>query len=42
MKKKIMIIDDSRTIRKTAFLFLNQEGYEVLEVEDGFDALSSE
>lgn len=35
-----MIIDDSSTIRKTAFLFLNQEGYEVLEVQDGFDALS--
>ncbi len=40
MKKKIMIIDDSKTIRKTAVLFLNQEGYEVLEVENGFEALS--
>ena len=37
---KVMIVDDSSTIRKSAALFLSNAGYEVLLAEDGFDALS--
>ena len=37
---KVMIIDDSNTIRRSAEIFLKQGGYEVLLAEDGFDALS--
>lgn len=35
-----MIIDDSKTIRKTAVMFLNNEDYEVIEVENGYEALT--
>lgn len=37
---KVMIIDDSKTIRKSAETLLNKEGCEVLTAEDGFDALA--
>ena len=37
---RILVIDDSNTIRRSAELFLRQGGYEVLLAEDGFDALS--
>lgn len=37
---KILIIDDSNTIRRSAEMFLQQAGYEVILAEDGFDALS--
>jgi len=37
---KVMVIDDSNTIRKSAEIFLLQAGYQVLLAEDGFDALS--
>ena len=37
---KIMVIDDSNTIRRSAEIFLNQAGYQVILAEDGFDALS--
>jgi len=37
---KVLIIDDSNTIRRSAELFLRQAGYEVILAEDGFDALS--
>ena len=40
MNKKIMIIDDSNTIRKTARLFLKELEYEVIEVDDGYNALT--
>lgn len=40
MTKKIMIIDDSKTIRKTTQLFLKELNYEVIEVEDGYNALT--
>lgn len=40
-KIKIMVIDDSKTIRGSAKLFLTQAGYEVVVVEDGFLALSA-
>ena len=36
---KVMIIDDSKTIRRTAEALL-QEGCEVITAVDGFDALS--
>jgi twitching motility two-component system response regulator PilG len=37
---KVLVIDDSNTIRRSAELFLQQAGYEVILAEDGFDALS--
>lgn len=37
---KIMVIDDSNTIRKSAELFLAEAGCRVLLAEDGFDALA--
>jgi twitching motility two-component system response regulator PilG len=37
---KIMVIDDSSTIRRTAELFLSQAGCTVLLAEDGFAALA--
>ncbi|MEW6165680.1 MAG: response regulator [Pseudomonadota bacterium] len=37
---KIMVIDDSNTIRKSAELFLAEAGCQVLLAEDGFDALA--
>ncbi|MDE2427957.1 MAG: response regulator [Burkholderiales bacterium] len=37
---KIMVIDDSSTIRRSAEIFLGQAGYKIVLAEDGFDALS--
>jgi len=37
---KVMVIDDSNTIRRSAEIFLKQSGCEVILAEDGFDALS--
>jgi twitching motility two-component system response regulator PilG len=37
---KVLVIDDSNTIRRSAEMFLRQAGYEVLLAEDGFDALA--
>jgi len=37
---KVMVIDDSNTIRRSAEIFLNQAGCEVILAQDGFDALS--
>ncbi len=37
---KVMVIDDSNTIRKTAEIFLRQAGAQVVLAEDGFDALA--
>lgn len=36
----VMVIDDSKTIRKSAETLLSKEGCEVLTAEDGFDALA--
>ncbi len=37
---KVMVIDDSSTIRRSAELFLSQAGYTVVLAEDGFAALA--
>ena len=37
---KVMIIDDSKTIRKSAETLLSKEGCNVLTAEDGFEALA--
>jgi twitching motility two-component system response regulator PilG len=37
---KILVIDDSKTIRRTAETLLTKEGCEVFTAVDGFDALS--
>ncbi len=38
-KLKVMIVDDSSTVRRTGELILRQEEHEVIGVEDGFSAL---
>jgi twitching motility two-component system response regulator PilG len=37
---KVMVIDDSSTIRRSAEIFLVQAGCQVILAEDGFDALA--
>jgi len=36
----VMVVDDSKTIRKTADTLLKKAGCNVITAEDGFDALS--
>lgn len=36
---KVMIVDDSATIRRTADMLLQRAGYTVITAEDGFSAL---
>lgn len=38
--KRVLVIDDSNTIRRSAEIFLKQGGHEVVLAEDGFDALA--
>jgi two-component system, chemotaxis family, chemotaxis protein CheY len=38
--KKVMTVDDSRTMREMVAFTLRSAGYEVLEAEDGKDALT--
>ena len=38
--RKVLVVDDSQTVRRSAELFLTQGGHEVLLAEDGYDALS--
>ena len=40
MSVKVMVIDDSNTIRKTTEAILKKAGYEVLTAGDGFEAMS--
>lgn len=37
---KVMVVDDSNTIRRSAEIFLVQAGCQVVLAEDGFDALA--
>lgn len=37
---KVMVIDDSRTIRRSAETLLKKEGYDVVTANDGFEALA--
>lgn len=37
---KVMIIDDSNTIRRSAEIFLGQSGCELILATDGFDAMA--
>ena len=37
---KVMVIDDSKTIRRTAEILLKKEGCEVVTATDGFEALA--
>ena len=37
---KVMVIDDSNTIRRSAEIFLGQAGCEVILAQDGFEALA--
>lgn len=39
MSTKIMIVDDSRTIRQQVSFTLTKGGYEVIEAEDGLEGL---
>jgi twitching motility two-component system response regulator PilG len=40
MSVKVMVIDDSNTIRKTAETLLKRAGYTVITAADGFEAMS--
>ncbi len=40
MAKKILVVDDSVSIRKSVSFVLSQEGYEVVEGQDGLDGLN--
>ncbi|MGA8260824.1 MAG: twitching motility response regulator PilG [Arenicellales bacterium] len=37
---KVMVIDDSNTIRRSTEAILSREGFEVLTAADGFEAMS--
>jgi twitching motility two-component system response regulator PilG len=37
---KVLVIDDSNTIRRSAEIFLKQAGHDVMLADDGFDALA--
>jgi twitching motility two-component system response regulator PilG len=36
---RVLVVDDSNTIRRSAEMFLKQGGHDVLLAEDGYDAL---
>ena len=40
LNAKVMVIDDSKTIRRTAETLLLKEGCEVITADDGFEALA--
>ncbi len=40
-KKRVLIVDDSETVRHTANVLLSKEGYEVAVAEDGFKSFSA-
>ena len=40
MKPKVLVVDDEQDIRELLKFYLNKEGYEVLEADDGEEALN--
>ncbi len=41
MAKRVLVVDDSKTMRDMVSFTLKREGYETVEAEDGIDALQS-
>jgi DNA-binding response OmpR family regulator len=41
VRKKVLLVDDSTTIRKLERLFLGERDFEIVEVSNGEDALSA-
>lgn len=39
-KIKVMVVDDSTTIRKSAEIFLSRAGFDVISIVDGLEVLS--
>lgn len=39
MKKKVLTVDDSRTIRNMLLVTLNNAGFEIVQAEDGIEGL---
>jgi twitching motility two-component system response regulator PilG len=38
--QRVLVVDDSETIRRSAEIFLKQSGFDVIMASDGFDALA--
>lgn len=41
MKKRVLTVDDSRTIRNMLLVTLNNAGFETIQAEDGVEASRS-